>query len=84
MSSGQWPKDVIKLKSKGPLSLPGDLQMMQKILVVSHASSLVSRTYLNSFRSPVLIFITHPQQITSIDKPLENKISNNFIDSQMK
>lgn len=45
------------------------------------SSVLVSRTYLNSFP-----WAPHPpfynqRQITGIDKPLENKIRDNFIDS---
>jgi hypothetical protein len=76
------PKKMLSSRSRDHLSLPADLQMMQKSPVFSLASSLVSRTYLNSFCSPLLIFITHLEQITSIDKPLENKISNNFIDSK--
>lgn len=43
-------------------------------------SFLVSRTYLNSFPRPHPPFYNQ-QQITSIDKPLENKIRDNFIGS---
>lgn len=47
--------------------------------MAQEAFFLVGSTYLNSFPSPTLFFYNQ-WQITSIDKPLENKIRDNFID----
>lgn len=52
--------------------------------MAQEAFFLVGRTYLNSFLSPTLFFFYYQWQITSIDKPLENKIRDNFIDRWMK